>query len=115
MRGTIKPGETADVAALREACEETGLAALRLVRKVGEYTYDMAPYRFETQHRHVFHLEVDEPTLERWVSLEKDPDDGSGQTFRVLLDPFDPGSRSVIRARRTPRRSVTAPASKRFS
>ena len=90
--GTIKPGETADVAALREACEETGLAALRLVRKVGEYTYDMAPYRLETQHRHVFHLEVDEPTLERWVSLEKDPDDGSGpKRFECYWIPLTQG------------------------
>ena len=34
--GTIEPGETPEVAAVREASEETGLTALRLVRKVGE-------------------------------------------------------------------------------
>ena len=76
--GSIKPGETPEAAAIREASEETGLTALRLVRKVGESEYDMTPYRSETQHRHVFHIEVDEVTPERWVSSEDDPDDGSG-------------------------------------
>jgi 8-oxo-dGTP pyrophosphatase MutT (NUDIX family) len=66
--GSIRPGESPEVAAIREASEETGLTALRLVRKVGEGQYDMAPYRPEIHHRHVFHLEVDEPTLDRWVS-----------------------------------------------
>ncbi len=39
----------------------------------------MTRYRSEMHHRHVFHLEVDEVTPERWVSTEDDPDDGSGQ------------------------------------
>lgn len=50
---------------------------MRVKRKVGETTYDMAPYRWETHHRHVFLLEVDGPVPERWVSSEDDPDDGS--------------------------------------
>src|SRR5690606_38588203 len=54
--GGIAPGESPDAAALREAREETGLSEFRLIRKVGETTYDMAPYRPELQHRHVFHL-----------------------------------------------------------
>lgn len=60
--GTIKPAETPEVAALREASEETRLTALRLVRKVGEAPYDIAPYRSEVHHRHFFHLEVDQAT-----------------------------------------------------
>jgi len=76
--GSIKPGETPEVAAMREAGEETGLSALRLVRKVGESQYDMAPYRSEIHHRHVFNLEVDGAIRERWVSTEVNPDDGSG-------------------------------------
>jgi 8-oxo-dGTP pyrophosphatase MutT (NUDIX family) len=74
--GTIQPGESAEAAAVREAFEETGLTALRLVRKVGVTHYDMAPYRPEIHHRHVFHLEVDGMTPERWVSTEDDPDEG---------------------------------------
>jgi len=57
--GSVKPGEAPETAALREACEETGLTSLRLVRRVGESHYDMTPYRSEMHHRHVFHLEVD--------------------------------------------------------
>jgi 8-oxo-dGTP pyrophosphatase MutT (NUDIX family) len=62
---------------LREAAEETGLAALRLIRKLGETRDDMAPYRPELQHRHVFHLETDDATPERWPGGETDPDDGA--------------------------------------
>ena len=76
--GTIRPGEAPEAAALREAREETGLATLRVVRKLGEHDYDMRPYRAETHHRHVFHLEVEEETPERWLSAEDDADDGSG-------------------------------------
>ena len=76
--GSIKPEGSPEAAALREAQEETGLGAFRLVRKVGETTYDMAPYRPELQHRHVFHLEVDEEAPDRWISHENDPDGGSG-------------------------------------
>ncbi len=75
--GTIKPTETPEAAALREASEETGLVALRVVQKLGEAKYDMRPYRRETHHRHVFHLHVDELTPERWFSQEADPDGGS--------------------------------------
>ena len=79
-------------AAIREACEETGLTALRLVRKVGEAEYDMAPYRSETHHRHVFRLEVEEGTPERWVSVEGDPDDGSGpKRFECYWIPLTQG------------------------
>ena len=90
--GTIKPGETPESAAIREASEETGLTALRLVRKVGEAKYDMTPYRSETHHRHIFHLEVEEGTPERWVSVEGDPDDGGGpKRFECYWIPLTQG------------------------
>ncbi|MFA7764722.1 NUDIX hydrolase [Streptomyces sp. NRRL S-448] len=68
--GSIRPGETPEAAALREAREETGLSDFKIVRKLGETKYDISPYRFEIQHRHVFHLELTEPTPERWMSRE---------------------------------------------
>jgi NUDIX domain len=46
---------------LREAEEETGLAALRIVRYLGEADYDMRPYTNAVHHRHFFHLAVDGP------------------------------------------------------
>lgn len=76
--GTIEAGETPEAAALREATEETGLSTLRLVRKLGECTYDMAPYRAEVHHRHIFAMEVLEHPPERWMSSEDDPEDDSG-------------------------------------
>ncbi len=76
--GTIRPGESPEEAAIREAAEETGLRRLRVVRKLGETTYDMTPYRQEIQLRHVFRLTTDEETPKRWLSVEDDPSDGSG-------------------------------------
>lgn len=77
--GTVKAGETAHRAALREAREETGFTRFRVLRHLGRYDYDMAPYRNEIQQRDVFLLALDERTPERWASHEPDPDDGSGR------------------------------------
>ena len=68
--GTVRTGETPEQAALREAREETGLTRLTVVDKLGETDYDITPHRFEIQHRHVFHLELHEPTPRRWISSE---------------------------------------------
>ena len=90
--GSIEPGEAPEAAALREAREETGLTGLRVVRKVGETEYDMTPYRTETHHRHVFHLEIDGETPTRWVSEESDPDDESGtKRFECYWIPLTQG------------------------
>lgn len=90
--GTVKPEESPEAAALREACEETGLNGFRVVRKLGETVYDMAPYRAETHHRHVFHLEVDGKLPARWISQEDDPDDGSGpKRFECYWIPLSQG------------------------
>ncbi|MFE2323402.1 NUDIX domain-containing protein [Streptomyces sp. NPDC059385] len=52
--GSIRLGENPEAAALREAREETGLSDFKIVRKLGVAEYDISPYRFEIQHRHVF-------------------------------------------------------------
>jgi 8-oxo-dGTP pyrophosphatase MutT (NUDIX family) len=77
--GSIRPGESPEAAALREAEEETGLTGLQLVRKLGEVRYDLAPYRPEIQHRHVFELRLQDEPPERWVSRETDPETGGEQ------------------------------------
>lgn len=69
--GSVRVGEEPEDAALREAREETGLTGFRIVKKLGETAYDISPYRFEVQRRHVFHLELTEPTPERWASQEE--------------------------------------------
>jgi 8-oxo-dGTP pyrophosphatase MutT (NUDIX family) len=68
--GSIRNGESPDDAALREAREETGLTDFKIVRKLGETEYDISPYRFEIQRRHVYQLELGEETPERWASQE---------------------------------------------
>lgn len=90
--GSIRSGEAPEAAALREASEETGLAGLRVVRKVGEAEYDMRPYRAELHHRHVFQLEVNGETPARWFSRESDPEDDSGtQRFECYWVPLAQG------------------------
>jgi 8-oxo-dGTP pyrophosphatase MutT (NUDIX family) len=63
--GTIEPGEDPEVAALREAQEETGHSGFRVLRKVGEYTHHFEE-RPEDHFRHVFHLEPPAGLPERW-------------------------------------------------
>ncbi|MEV7470100.1 NUDIX hydrolase [Streptomyces sp. NPDC002519] len=87
--GTIRAGETPEAAALREAGEETGLKGFKIVRKLGETEYDISPYRFEVQHRHVFHLELAEPTLERWASQEEHDGEQEPTRFECFWIPLE--------------------------
>ncbi|WP_030488700.1 NUDIX hydrolase [Micromonospora chokoriensis] len=87
--GSIRVGETPEAAALREAREETGLNDFKIVRKLGETEYDISPYRFELQRRHVFHLELTEPTSERWMSQEDHDGEQEPTHFECFWIPLE--------------------------
>lgn len=87
--GTIEQGETPEEAALREAREETGLTEFRIVRKLGEADYDCRPYRFEIHHRHVFQLELTEPTPRRWASQERHDGEQDPTRFECFWIPLE--------------------------
>lgn len=87
--GSIRPGESPEDAALREASEETGLTQFKIVRKLGETVYDISPYRFEIQRRHVFHLELLEEAPERWASQEEHDGQGEPTHFECFWIPLE--------------------------
>ena len=74
--GTIEEGESPQEAVLREVYEESGLQDVRIVRFLGQYFHNMAPYRDEIHHRHVFHLEASGPLATTWLHHESHPSDG---------------------------------------
>ncbi|ETA00592.1 NUDIX hydrolase [Frankia sp. CcI156] len=87
--GSIREGETPEKAALREAREETGLTDFKIVRKLGEVEYDISPYRFEIQRRHVFHLEITEPAPDRWASQEDHDGEQEPTHFECFWVPLE--------------------------
>lgn len=84
--GTLRYGELAETAALREAQEETGLTNLRVDGLLGERFVDLTPYGTpEIQRRFFYHLICEDATVEaRWSHSETDPSDGSTEPI-----PFD--------------------------
>ena len=87
--GSIQPQETPEAAALREAREETAFTQFRIVRKLGEFIYDISPYRFEIHHRRVFHLELIEPTPDRWASQELHDGEQDPTNFECFWIPLE--------------------------
>ena len=74
--GTVEEGERPHDAVLREVYEESGLQQVRIVRPLGRYFHNAAPYRDETHHRHVYHLETTGLVASTWLHHECQPSDG---------------------------------------
>ena len=87
--GSVRAGETPEDAALREAREETGLSEFKIVRKLGKAEYDISPYRFEVQHRHVFELALCEDAPDRWASQEDHDGEGEPTRFECFWIPLE--------------------------
>ena len=79
--GTIEPGESPEVAVVREVLEESGMHA-RVVRSLGVERYDVWPTKPEIHERHFFQLELIDPDAsgaavsERWSAGEEHPSSG---------------------------------------
>lgn len=76
--GTLRYGESPEIAALREAREETGLMQLRMDGLLGERILDLRPYGKAQIHRRFFyHLICEEDEVQdRWLHHESDPGEG---------------------------------------
>ncbi|MEH6468213.1 MAG: NUDIX domain-containing protein [Porticoccus sp.] len=77
--GTIKNGELPEVAAIREAKEETGLTQIEVVRFLGSFERDLSEIgRNETIKAWFFHLCTSQSTEPRWRHFEMDSSEVSG-------------------------------------
>lgn len=84
--GTMRPGEKAIEAALREAWEETGLTNLEAVQILGVRAFDLRPFGRGEVHRRTFvHLVCHASTRESWEHMERDTEGQPGEQFRFRL------------------------------
>ncbi|HEV2235823.1 MAG TPA: NUDIX domain-containing protein [Ktedonobacterales bacterium] len=85
--GTVEPGESGEVAVLREAREETGLRELTLVRYLGEQWRDLTEYRRDkVLHRRFYHLRCLGQPPETWQSAEEHSTEGDPKP--IVFDCF---------------------------
>ena len=76
--GTIKENETPEIAAIREAQEETGLKHLQLMSFLGSFKKDLSDIgRDEVITAWFFHLLTKESTPSSWRHFETDPSEGA--------------------------------------
>ncbi|MGO3758501.1 MAG: NUDIX hydrolase [Agrococcus casei] len=79
--GTIEPGESPELAVVREVLEESGVHA-RIVRSLGVERYDVWPTKPEIHERHFFQLELLDSEIpgadvsKRWSAGEEFPSSG---------------------------------------
>jgi 8-oxo-dGTP pyrophosphatase MutT (NUDIX family) len=84
--GSVEPDEEWDAAVLREAAEETGLLGLRLVRLLGETSFDLAAYgRDELHQRRFYHVRCDTAPPTIWRHAELTPSDGPSDPIMFEL------------------------------
>jgi 8-oxo-dGTP pyrophosphatase MutT (NUDIX family) len=89
--GTVLPGESPQVAVLRETEEESGLTGLRVAAALGVEEYDMRPTRHEIHRRHFFQLAVAGDVPELWDHDETDGGGGAPRPFRFFWIPVEQG------------------------
>lgn len=73
-QGGVLPDETPKQAVLREVSEETGLANVFVVRRLGQDEYDLRPYMDMIMLRHFFELGVDGAVPDQWEHWERGGD-----------------------------------------
>jgi 8-oxo-dGTP pyrophosphatase MutT (NUDIX family) len=86
--GTRNVEETAEEAAMREGYEETGLTGLKVVRVLGEATYDMRPYASALHARMFVQLAIEGAVPETWQHVERDGGTGSPRPFNFRWLPI---------------------------
>ncbi len=85
--GTVEPGESPDVAVLREAQEETGLEGLTIRRYLGSRDYDDPTVRVPpvVHRRFYYHLECSDEAPSRWRHFEEHPSEGPHERVEFEL------------------------------
>ncbi|MGG0462588.1 NUDIX hydrolase [Priestia aryabhattai] len=78
--GTVEEGETIEEALYREVKEESGLMDFLSVNKIKTYVYHHES-KSQYHERHVFHLEVQEETAERWEYKVNSEGEDAGLIF----------------------------------
>lgn len=94
--GSVQPGEALTEAVQREAREETGLAALTLVRYLGSRTYDARASHSQLHERHFFHLECSAPTPDTWIEYELHDGLRAPTAFRLYWVRLDDSTLNLI-------------------
>lgn len=87
--GSVELGETPELAALREASEETGLRELSVVRYLGSAEYRLKVDVGPPHLRHFFHVSCAEPTPERWLRFGSFPQGRAPVRFELRWEPLE--------------------------
>ncbi len=89
--GSVKENESLEQAAYRELVEETGFTCFEIIKKLGDDTYDMRPYRAEIQERYFFLARSTDVLPERWDSEELHDGEQKPTRFECFWIPITSG------------------------